>query len=82
MQSMMSRRVQQYLSNLAIIEDEEKLREMSNNCEPPQGSGMLMLSFQSFSLPLLLTVSSLFIGLVQFSCIPRPAQCLTIIIYS
>lgn len=37
-ESMMSRRVQQYLTNLTIIEDEEKLREMSNNCEPPQGS--------------------------------------------
>ena len=38
-QSMMSRRVKQYLSNLTIIQDEEKLRDMSQVCEPPQGSG-------------------------------------------
>ncbi|KAJ7381149.1 hypothetical protein OS493_004747 [Desmophyllum pertusum] len=37
-ESMMSRRVKQYLSSLTIIQDEEKLREMSNVCEPPQGS--------------------------------------------
>lgn len=44
-QSMMSRRVKQYLSNLTIIQDEEKLRDMSNVCEPPQGSGELTMSF-------------------------------------
>ena len=38
-QSMMSRRVKQYLSNLTIIQDEEKLRDMSHICEPAQGSG-------------------------------------------
>lgn len=43
-QSMMSRRVKQYLSNLTIIQDEEKLRDMSQNCEPPQGSGTSVLS--------------------------------------
>lgn len=37
-ESMMSRRVKQYLSNLTIIQDEEKLRDMSQVCEPPQGS--------------------------------------------
>ncbi|XP_068704769.1 rap guanine nucleotide exchange factor 6-like isoform X1 [Montipora foliosa] len=37
-ESMMSRRVKQYLSGLTIIQDEEKLRDMSNACEPPQGS--------------------------------------------
>lgn len=37
-ESMMSRRVKQYLSNLTVIQDEENLREMSNVCEPPQGS--------------------------------------------
>lgn len=38
-ESMMSRRVKQYLSGLTVIQDEEKLREMSHACEPPQGSG-------------------------------------------
>ena len=42
-QSMMSRRVKQYLSNLTIIQDEEKLRDMSQVCEPAQGSGKLTL---------------------------------------
>ncbi|KAK2568320.1 Rap guanine nucleotide exchange factor 2 [Acropora cervicornis] len=37
-ESMMSRRVKQYLSGLTVIQDEEKLREMSHACEPPQGS--------------------------------------------
>lgn len=37
-ESMMSRRVKQYLSSLTIIQDEDKLRDMSHNCEPPQGS--------------------------------------------
>ncbi|KAL9979326.1 hypothetical protein ACROYT_G016974 [Oculina patagonica] len=37
-ESMMSRRVKQYLSNLTIIQDEEKLTDMSHVCEPPQGS--------------------------------------------
>lgn len=37
-ESMMSRRVKQYLSTLTVIQDEENLREMSNVCEPPQGS--------------------------------------------
>ena len=49
-QSMMSRRVKQYLSNLTVIQDEENLREMSNVCEPPQGSGKLTLSFPRPSL--------------------------------
>lgn len=49
-QSMMSRRVKQYLSNLTVIQDEEKLREMSNVCEPPQGSGKLTLSLHRPSL--------------------------------
>lgn len=35
----MSRRVKQYLSGLTVIQDEEKLREMSHACEPQQGSG-------------------------------------------
>lgn len=46
-QSMMSRRVKQYLSNLTIIQDEEKLRDMSHNCEPAQGSGRVIMLFAS-----------------------------------
>ena len=44
---MMSRRVKQYLSNLTIIQDEEKLRDMSHNCEPAQGSGRVIVLFAS-----------------------------------
>ncbi|CAH1246963.1 RAPGEF6 [Branchiostoma lanceolatum] len=34
-EAMMARRVKQYLANLTIIEDEDKLRELSYKCEPP-----------------------------------------------
>lgn len=44
---MMSRRVKQYLSSLTIIQDEDKLRDMSHNCEPPQGSGTAVMLFTS-----------------------------------
>lgn len=50
-QSMMSRRVKQYLSSLTITQDEEKLREMSHVCEPAQGSGELTQSFPSLLPP-------------------------------
>lgn len=38
-QAVMARRVQKYLDDLLVILDEDKLREMSNACEPAQGSG-------------------------------------------
>ncbi|XP_078658605.1 rap guanine nucleotide exchange factor 2-like isoform X11 [Branchiostoma floridae x Branchiostoma belcheri] len=34
-EAMMARRVKQYLADLTIIDDEDKLRELSYKCEPP-----------------------------------------------
>jgi hypothetical protein len=44
----MSRRVKKYLSNLTVITNEDELREMSLSCEPPPGSGMILLSWTLF----------------------------------
>ena len=40
LKAMMTRKVQEYLSTLNIVTDEDELREMSQACEAGQGSGM------------------------------------------
>lgn len=49
LQVLMSRRVKKYLANLTVITNEDELRELSLNCEPPPGSGRKHIIYYSLN---------------------------------
>lgn len=48
-EAQMVRRVKAYLNNMKIITDEDRLHQMSNECEPPPGGLNQVLSSSSIS---------------------------------